>query len=140
LNSVFTQYEELSSPQFAVFNLRLRLRLITANLGLDNSSYRAPPHSIIVNYRVIFYFQIIRSGCREICVRKCFVTGLWNFKVVFLEILQRGDSSTQTGHRYMSSCLWMLTLIFNLTLTKQCLRSERIFWLNMSWTSFCTKV
>jgi hypothetical protein len=26
-----------------------RLRLITANFGLDNSSYRAQPHSIIVN-------------------------------------------------------------------------------------------
>jgi hypothetical protein len=45
-NSVFAQYEELSSPQFAVINLSLRL--ITANLGLDNSSYRAQPHSIIV--------------------------------------------------------------------------------------------
>jgi hypothetical protein len=48
LNSVFAQYEELSSPQFAVINLSLRLRLITANVGLDNSSYRAQPHSIIV--------------------------------------------------------------------------------------------
>jgi hypothetical protein len=27
--------------------------LITANFGLDNSSYRAQPHSIIVNYRII---------------------------------------------------------------------------------------
>jgi hypothetical protein len=50
LNSVFAQYEELSSPQFAVINLRLRL--ITANFGLDNSSYRAQPHSIIVKYYV----------------------------------------------------------------------------------------
>ena len=50
MNSVFAQYEELSSPQFAVINLSLRLRLITANFGLDNSSYRAQPHSIIVNY------------------------------------------------------------------------------------------
>jgi hypothetical protein len=49
LNSVFAQYEELSSPQFAVINLSLRLQLITANFGLDNSSYRAQPHSIIVN-------------------------------------------------------------------------------------------
>ena len=49
MNSVFAQYEELSSPQFAVINLSLRLRLITANFGLDNSSYRAQPHSIIVN-------------------------------------------------------------------------------------------
>jgi hypothetical protein len=48
LNSVFAQYKELSSPQFAVINLSLRL--ITANFGLDNSSYRAQPHSIIVNY------------------------------------------------------------------------------------------
>jgi hypothetical protein len=40
LNSVFAQYEELSSPQFPVINLSLRLRLITANFGLDNSSYR----------------------------------------------------------------------------------------------------
>ena len=48
MNSVFAQYEELSSPQFAVINLSLRLRLITANFGLDNSSYRAQPHSIIV--------------------------------------------------------------------------------------------
>jgi hypothetical protein len=53
LNSVFAQYEELSSPQFAVINLSLRLRLITANFGLDNSSYRAQPHSIIVNYCII---------------------------------------------------------------------------------------
>jgi hypothetical protein len=45
-NSVFAQYEELSSPQFTVINLSLRL--ITANFGLDNSSYRAQPHSIIV--------------------------------------------------------------------------------------------
>jgi hypothetical protein len=36
LNSVFAQCEELSSPQ------------ITANFGLDNSSYRAQPHSIII--------------------------------------------------------------------------------------------
>ena len=50
MNSVFAQYEELPSPQFAVINLSLRLRLITANFGLDNSSYRAQPHSIIVNY------------------------------------------------------------------------------------------
>ena len=50
LNSVFAQYEELSSPQLAVINLSLRLRLITANFGLDNFSYRAQPHSIIVNY------------------------------------------------------------------------------------------
>jgi hypothetical protein len=50
LNSVFAQYEELSIPQFAVINLSLRLRLITANFGLDNSSYRAQPHSIIVKY------------------------------------------------------------------------------------------
>ena len=49
MNSVFAQYEELPSPQFAVINLSLRLRLITANFGLDNSSYRAQPHSIIVN-------------------------------------------------------------------------------------------
>jgi hypothetical protein len=35
LNSVFAQYEELSRPQFAVINLSLRLRLITANFGLD---------------------------------------------------------------------------------------------------------
>ena len=54
MNSVFAQYEELSSPQFAVINLSLRLRLITANFGLDNSSYRAQPHSIIVNYYVFF--------------------------------------------------------------------------------------
>ena len=52
MNSVFAQYEELSSPQFAVINLSLRLRLITANFGLDNSSYRAQPHSIIVKYSV----------------------------------------------------------------------------------------
>ena len=50
MNSVFAQYEELPSPQFAVINLSLRLRLITANFGLDNSSYRAQPHSIIVKY------------------------------------------------------------------------------------------
>jgi hypothetical protein len=36
------------APQCAVINLSLRLRLITANFGLDNSSYRAKPHSIIV--------------------------------------------------------------------------------------------
>jgi hypothetical protein len=30
--------------------LSLRLRLITANFGLDNSSYPAQPHSIIVKY------------------------------------------------------------------------------------------
>jgi hypothetical protein len=42
LNSVFAQYEELSSPQFAV------------NFGLDNSSYRAQPHSIIVNYYLLY--------------------------------------------------------------------------------------
>ena len=30
--------------------LSLWLRLITANFGLDNSSYRAQPHSIIVKY------------------------------------------------------------------------------------------
>jgi hypothetical protein len=53
LNSVFAQYEELSSPQFAAINLSLRLRLITANFGLDNSSYRAQPHSIIVNYHLV---------------------------------------------------------------------------------------
>ena len=50
MNSVFAQYEELSSPQFAVINLSLRLRLMTANFGLNNSSYRAQPHSIIVKY------------------------------------------------------------------------------------------
>ena len=50
MNSVFAQYEDLPSPQFAVINLSLRLRLITANFGLDNSSYRAQPHSIIVKY------------------------------------------------------------------------------------------
>ena len=46
MNSVFAQYEELSSPQFAVINLSLRLRLITANFGLDNSSYRAQPQLV----------------------------------------------------------------------------------------------
>ena len=49
MNSVFTQYEELSSPQFADIDLSLRLRMITANFGLDNSSFRAQPHSLIVN-------------------------------------------------------------------------------------------
>jgi hypothetical protein len=55
LNSVFAQYEELSSPQFAVISLRLRL--ITANFGLDNSSYRAQPHSIIVKYNIDLVMQ-----------------------------------------------------------------------------------
>ena len=58
MNSVFAQYEELSSPQFAVINLSLRLRLITANFGLDNSSYRAQPHSIIVNYYLFKKFLV----------------------------------------------------------------------------------
>jgi hypothetical protein len=35
------RYEELSSPKFAVINRSRRLRLITANWGLDNSSYCA---------------------------------------------------------------------------------------------------
>jgi hypothetical protein len=38
-----------------IINLSLRLRSITANFGLDNSSYRAQPHSIIVNYRTSTY-------------------------------------------------------------------------------------
>ena len=54
MNSVFAQYEVLPSPQFAVINLSLRLRLITANFGLDNSSYRSQPHSIIVNCAITF--------------------------------------------------------------------------------------
>ena len=37
----WAQYEELSSPTFAVINRSRRLRLITANWGLDNSSYCA---------------------------------------------------------------------------------------------------
>ena len=53
MNSVFAQYEELPSPQFAVINVSLRLRFITANFGLDNSSYRAQPHSIIVKYLLL---------------------------------------------------------------------------------------
>ena len=57
MNSVFTQYEELLSPQFAVINLSLRLRLITANFGLDNSSYRAQPHSIIANNNLCIKLQ-----------------------------------------------------------------------------------
>jgi mRNA-degrading endonuclease RelE of RelBE toxin-antitoxin system len=44
--------------QFAVINLSLRLRLITANFGLDNSSYRAQPHSIIVKYSPIPAIQV----------------------------------------------------------------------------------
>jgi hypothetical protein len=35
----WARYEELSSPKFAVINRSRRLRLITANWGLDNSSY-----------------------------------------------------------------------------------------------------
>ena len=63
MNSVFAQYEELPSPQFAVINLSLRLRLITANFGLDtNSSYRAQPHSIIVNCRVEYTENY--KGCK----------------------------------------------------------------------------
>jgi hypothetical protein len=37
----WARYEELSSPKFAVINRSRRLRLITANWGLDNSSYCA---------------------------------------------------------------------------------------------------
>jgi hypothetical protein len=32
-----------------------------ANFGLDNSSYRAPPHSIIVKYLMIPIIQILRN-------------------------------------------------------------------------------
>ena len=62
MNSVFAQYEELPSPQFAVINLSLRLRLITANFGLDNSSYRAQPHSIIVKYVISGFREGFRIG------------------------------------------------------------------------------
>ena len=44
-------YQALSLP----FNINLSLRLITENVGLDNSSYRAQPHSIIVNYKTYRY-------------------------------------------------------------------------------------
>jgi hypothetical protein len=37
----WARYEELSSLKFAVINRNRRLRLITANWGLDNSSYCA---------------------------------------------------------------------------------------------------
>jgi hypothetical protein len=70
LNSVFAQYEELPSPQFAVINLSLRLRLITANFGLDNSSYRAQPHSIIVNC-------VIDVQCKEyFCFRSLYILNM----------------------------------------------------------------
>ncbi len=36
----------------------LRLRLITANFGLDSSSYRAQPHPIIVNYKILYYYAL----------------------------------------------------------------------------------
>jgi hypothetical protein len=45
----WARYEELSSPKFAVINRSRRLRLITANWGLDNSSSVVrKPNSIIV--------------------------------------------------------------------------------------------
>jgi hypothetical protein len=65
LNSVFAQYEELSSPQFAVINLSLRLRLIMENFRLDNSSYRAQPHSIIVKW--FFCVGVMYSGEYDAC-------------------------------------------------------------------------
>jgi hypothetical protein len=44
-------YQALSLPLST--SLGLRLRLITANFGLDNSSYRAQHHSIIVKYMLV---------------------------------------------------------------------------------------
>jgi hypothetical protein len=74
LNSVFAQYEELPSPQFAVINLSLRLRLITANFGLDNSSYRAQPHSIIVNYISVLCVKcVIQYVLYVMCIRNFFI-------------------------------------------------------------------
>ena len=60
MNSVFAQYEELSSPQFAVINLSLRLRLITANFGLDNSSYSAQVITQTNNVAHVFLLEMHR--------------------------------------------------------------------------------
>jgi hypothetical protein len=83
LNSVFAQYEELSSPHFAVINLSLRLWLITANFGLDNSSYRAQPHSIIFNYYLFERFMVsdwltAKSNC-EIVIPTQWLTNYGGF-------------------------------------------------------------
>ena len=72
MNSVFAQYEELSSPQFVVINLSHRLRLITANFGLDNSSYRAQPHSIIVNYYYLLKQHEVMQ--HEVMTKKYYTT------------------------------------------------------------------
>jgi hypothetical protein len=92
LNEVFTQYEELSSPKFAVINLSLRLRLIRANFGLDNSSYRAQPHSIIVNYYYTYIFgKVAESNCIKCTVLLIFSHNIYSsatFSAIKCDLIQ----------------------------------------------------
>jgi hypothetical protein len=62
----WARYEELSSPKFAVINRSRRLRLITANWGLDNSSYCAKTES---NNCFIIYLKNSKH-LYFICIKK----------------------------------------------------------------------
>jgi hypothetical protein len=105
LNSVFAQYEELSSPQFAVINLSLRLRLITADFGLDNSSYCAQPHSIIVKYCIVF---------RCSALTKWIQLSRTNHKIMYI---YKGDANVTRCimeiSGYLKVCSW-LALIYKI--------------------------
>jgi hypothetical protein len=59
----WARYEELSSPKFAVINRSRRLRLITANWGLDNSSYCAK-----TEFNNCFIICLIKKLKTNICI------------------------------------------------------------------------
>jgi hypothetical protein len=52
--------ETLAKPKFKNY---WKIGKITANFGLDNSSYRAQPHSIIVNKNIICIANIANISC-----------------------------------------------------------------------------
>ena len=103
------RYEELSSPKFAVINRSRRLRLITANWGLDNSSY-----------------------CAKTEFNNCFIIYLKNSKqteaICILFVIRKNPSSSSYQWRQRVNMILVVVVIWR--------KHVQIFFILTLWRHF----